>query len=235
MRARLRQLGLQWRRIPLRTRIGVLIAAVAIAGLAWQHYNRADTASPAQPDQQRASAESGEVSHDGHDDGAAIGEYQPDPSELPPAPDFSPEAARASTERFAANFASADGNRDGWLARISPDVMPELLDQYRLTDIRNLPQAIVQQVSGPLTADTIAPTFEVAYSDGSRVEITVEMAIDGWKVSSVVPVDTPVDPAGPIPAGDPPAPLRRPQRRSCRTGRGRSDVPQRQNHSRRQG
>ena len=148
MRARLRQLGLQWRRIPLRTRIGVLIAAVAIAGLAWQHYNRADTASPAQPDQQRASAESGEVSHD---DGAAIGEYQPDPSELPPAPDFSPEAARAITERFAANFASADGHRDGWLARISPDVMPELLDQYRLTDIRNLPQAIVQQVSG--TAD----------------------------------------------------------------------------------
>ena len=202
MKARLAQLRYQWRRIPLRTRMGLLIAVVAIAGLAWQHYSSVETAAPGS-DQQ--AAQEGEINHDGHDhDGHALGEYQPDPSELPPPPDFSPEAARVTAERFATNFASPNGNRDDWLARISPDVMPELLDQYRLTDIRNVPQATVAQVNGPMTADPAVPTFQVAYSDGSSVEATLEMAIGGWKVSSVVPLDSPADPTG---APDPPAPV----------------------------
>lgn len=201
------QLRIWLRRIPSRTRMGVLIAVIAIAGLAWQHYNGTQP-SAAKP-QQQASTASGGFSHDGdaHSaaDGDALGEYQPDPSELPPPPDFSPGAARATVERFATNFASPHANRDDWLARISPDVVPELQDQYRLTDIRNVTQATVQEVTGPLTSDTMAPTFQVLYSDGSRVEVTVEMAIDGWKVSRVVPVDTLVDPAGPPPATELPA------------------------------
>ena len=49
--------------------------------------------------------------HEGHDhgpeDGHAHGEYQPDPSELPPPPDFSPEAARVIAERFGIGTTSA--------------------------------------------------------------------------------------------------------------------------------
>ncbi|QNJ89958.1 hypothetical protein HZU40_00415 (plasmid) [Mycolicibacterium fluoranthenivorans] len=203
MRTRLAQLRYHWRRIPLRTRMGLLIAVVAIAGLAWQHNSTVETAAP-RPDQQ--AAQDGEISHDGHDHndgGHALGEYQPDPSELAAPPDFSPEAARVTAERFATNFASPNGDRDDWLARISADVMPELLDQYRLTDIRNVPQATVAQVNGPMAADPAVPTFQVSYSDGSSVETTLEMAVGGWKVSSVVPVD---HPAAPLPSPSPTAP-----------------------------
>jgi hypothetical protein len=185
--------------------MGLLIAVVAVAGLAWQHYSSVETTTPGSDLQ---AVQEGEINHDDHDhDGHALGEYQPDPSELPPPPDFSPEAARVTAERFATNFASPNGNRDDWLARISPDVMPELLDQYRLTDIRNVPQATVAQVSGPMAADPAAPTFRVAYSDGSSVETTLEMAIDGWKVSSVVPVDSPAEPTGPVPPPAAPQPV----------------------------
>jgi hypothetical protein len=197
VRTRLAQLRYQWRRIPLRTRMGLLIAVVAIAGLAWQHFSSVETTAP-RPDQQ--AAQEGEINHDDHDhSGHALGEYQPDPSELPPPPDFTPEAARVTAERFATNFASPNGNRGDWLARISGDVMPELLDQYRLTDIRNVPQATVAHVTGPIAADPAVPTFQVTYSDGSSVETTLEMAVGGWKVSSVVPVDSPAEPAGPVP------------------------------------
>ena len=43
MRTRLAQLRYQWRRIPLRTQMGLLIAVVAVAGLAWQHYSSVET------------------------------------------------------------------------------------------------------------------------------------------------------------------------------------------------
>jgi len=205
VRTRLAQLRYQWRRIPLRTQMGLLIAVVAVAGLAWQHYSSVETTTPGSDLQ---AVQEGEINHDDHDhDGHALGEYQPDPSELPPPPDFSPEAARVTAERFATNFASPNGNRDDWLAGISGDVMPELLDQYRLTDIRNVPQATVAQVSGPMAVDPAAPTFRVAYSDGSSVETTLEMAIDGWKVSSVVPVDSPAEPTGPVPLPAAPQPV----------------------------
>ena len=185
--------------------MGLLVAVVAIAGLAWQHNSNGETAAP-RPAQQ--ASQDGEINHDDHDhDGHALGEYQLDPSELPAPPDFSPEAARVTAERFATNFASPNGNRDDWLARISGDVMPELLDQYRLTDIRNIPQTTVAHVNGPMASDPAVPTFEVSYSDGSSVETTLEMAVGGWKVSSVVPVDHPVAPAGPIPSPAVPEPV----------------------------
>lgn len=208
MRVRLAMLRYRWRRIPQRTRMGLFIAVVAIAGLAWQHQSsEVDTAAPPEP----PAAEQGEINHDGHDhgDGHAHGEFQPDPSDLPPPPDFSPEAARVIVERFAANFASPNGNRDDWLSRLAPDVMPELLDQYRLTDIRNVPQATVTEVKGPLSSDPAIPTFQVVYSDGSSVETSVGMDIGGWKVSTVVPVEGPVPPpapAAPDPAAPAPAP-----------------------------
>jgi len=60
-------------------------------------------------------------------------------------------------------------------------------------------------VTGPIAADPAVPTFQVAYSDGSSVETTLEMAVGGWKVSSVVPVDSPAEPAGPVPSPAAPA------------------------------
>ena len=197
------QLRYRWRRIPMRTRMGALIAIIAIAGLTWQYYTVEDVAPTAEQ------VTPGEIDHEGHDhgpeDGHAHGEYQPDPSELPPPPDFSPEAARVIAERFASNFASPNGNRD-WIARITPDVMPELLDQYRLTDIRNVPQASVARVDGPLAADPILPTFQIVYSDGSAVETTLEMAIDGWKISTVVPVQPQAPPPPAAATADPAQP-----------------------------
>ncbi|MCB1288745.1 MAG: hypothetical protein KDB47_13815 [Mycobacterium sp.] len=205
MRQRWAMLRYRWRRIPMRTRMGALIAVVAIAGLTWQYYSVEDVAQTAEQ------VAPGEIDHEGHDhgpeDGHAHGEYQPDPSELPPPPDFSPEAARVIAERFASNFASPNGNREDWIARVAPDVMPELLDQYRLTDIRNVPQASVAKVDGPLAADPFLPTFQIAYSDGSAVETTLEMAVDGWKISTVVPVQAqaPPPPAAPADPAQPPA------------------------------
>lgn len=188
MRTRLAQLRHQWRRIALRTRMGLLIAVVAIAGLAWQHNSDSETAAP-RPDQQ--AAQDGEINHDGHDhdhDGHALGEYQPDPRELAAPPDFSPEAARVTAERFATNFASPNGNRDDWLARICPDVSMQLAEQYRLTDIRNVTQADVTSVDGPVRQEPGAMTFDIGYSDGSRIDIRLAAGADGWKVINVLPL-----------------------------------------------
>jgi hypothetical protein len=203
MRARLAQLRWRWRQIPGRTRLGMVIAVVAIAGLIWQHYNAPDTTGDQGGQSTAESTEDAHAGHDHGDDGHAHGESQPDPATMAAPPDFSPEAARVTAERFAANFASPNGNHDDWLARISPDVMPELLDQYRLTDVRNIPQTVVVQVSGPMANNPAVPTFQVSYGDGSRVETTLEMDVAGWKVSSVVPIDAPAAPAAPAPAPSP--------------------------------
>lgn len=191
LKARWWWLRVRWRRIPGRIKLGVLIGVVAVAALTVQHYSgpRPEDSPPAATDT-AAPLPSGEF-----DAGHAHGEFQPEPTDLPPPPDYSQEAARAVTERFATNFGAPNGNFDDWLARISPDVSAELQEQYRLTDIRNVAQATVLSVTGPVNALAPAPAFQVAYSDGSRVEITVEMDIAGWKVSSVVPLDPATPPA----------------------------------------
>ena len=194
-----------WGRVPLRVRLGVAIGVIAVAGLVWQHDNHIDTAnSRGRP---TASAPVTTV-------GAAVTEAAPpgdgslaDPSvgqaELPTAvPDASVDTARATAERFATNFASPNGNFDDWLARISPDVSAQLAEQYRLTDIRNVTQATVQSMTGPLNQLPGTMAFQVAYSDGSRVEIRVEMGTEGWKVINVLPLNT----AAPSPAVAAPAP-----------------------------
>lgn len=88
----------------------------------------------------------------------------------------------------------------GW--RGSPDLLPDLQNQYRMTDIRNVPQAAVTAVAGPITQAAVGMTFEVSYSDNSRIVVGVDMADSGWKVATVVPAaadDTsrPAGPAGP--------------------------------------
>ncbi|MCH9731976.1 MAG: hypothetical protein K0U84_20265 [Actinomycetia bacterium] len=196
MKAAVAGLRRRWRQIPTRTRVGIAIAVIAIAGMSWQHYFSA----PVAPQLTGEAAVASEIALGGH----AIGEYQPEADQMPPAPDFSSEAARATVVRLATNFASPQGGGGQWLAAISADVMPELADQYRLTDLRNVDQARVLGVRGPLGTDWAAPTFAVDYSNGSTVEITAEMAITGWKVSTVVPVDppaesSPADPDAPQP------------------------------------
>ena len=216
MNARLRDLWVRARRVPARTRFGVLIAVVAIAGLAWQHQSGSPDSTTAP---QQAAPETGQLTRDGDGfrlDGHALGEFQPDPRQLPPPPDFSAGAARSTVERFAANFAAPNGDREDWLARLSEDVMPELLAQYRLTDLRNVPQAAVEQVRGPLPGDPLAPAFQVTYTDGTGIEATMDMGSTGWKVSTVIPVSAaespapPDDPTGSPPGADPTAPAEAP-------------------------
>lgn len=213
-------LRVRWRTLPGRLKLGLLIAALAVAGLTWQHY-AVDSPPPpppvaANPADSVDAHDHGAAGDDGHDhgaagdDGHAHGEYQlPDSGGAPPAGatapaavDLSVDAARATAQRFATNFASPGGDRDGWLARISPDLLPDLQNQYRMTDIRNVPQAAVTAVAGPITQAAAGMTFEVSYSDNSRIVVGVDMADSGWKVATVVPAaadDTsrPAGPAGP--------------------------------------
>jgi hypothetical protein len=100
----------------------------------------------------------------------------------------SQDAARATAQRFATNFGTPNGNRDDWLARIAPDVSAQLAEQYRLTDIRNVTQADVTSVDGPVRQEPGTLSFDVDYSDGSRIEIRLETGTEGWKVINVVPL-----------------------------------------------
>lgn len=203
------QARIWWRQRSRGFKVGIIIGGIAVAGLVWQHYTVADM--PARQhevaEQPNADEQAGEDLHAGHDhSGHAHGEYQPDPTDLPPPPDYTTEAARAITERFAANFGAPNGNLEDWLARITPDVSEQLAEQYRLTDIRNIPQATVVSVTGPVNTQAASPAFQVAYSDGSRVEIAVDMDIEGWKVGSVVPLDAATSPEPAAPPAAAPAP-----------------------------
>ena len=109
----------------------------------------------------------------------------------------SQDAARATAQRFATNFGTPNGNRDDWLARICPDVSAQLAEQYRLTDIRNVTQADVTSVDGPVRQEPGTITFDVDYSDGSRIEIRLETGTEGWKVINVAATDFQRCPSGP--------------------------------------
>lgn len=195
MRQGIAYLRYQWRRIPTRTRMGAVIAVMAVAGLAWQHQGNPTDTSTVPAAQQHATPA-----------GSALTErptLSTTPSESPAPVDVSSAAARSAAERFAANFASPNGDRDGWLARLSTDVSPELLGQYESTDIATVPQTAVSQVTGPMGADPAVATFQIDYADGSRLEATLELGEAGWKVSSVIPVEHSAPPA-PAPTPDTP-------------------------------
>lgn len=185
------QIRIWWRRIPPRARLGVLTGLIAIGGLLWQHQTFLNE--PVDRSTQQVTSVDTHIHAERtpNDDGHARGEYQPDPSGLPAPPDYSPQAARTTAQRFAANFASPNGNFDDWLARISPDVSAQLQGQYRLTDIRNVTQATVTTLDGPLDSQPGAAAFRATYNDGSQIEIRLEMGADGWKVVNVLPLAPP--------------------------------------------
>lgn len=184
-------------RIPLRVRVAVIVGVIAIAGLVWQHYTSIDPT--AIHSQQTPAGTSGAappvnaVPPDGEFGDTRVGQ-EPAPTAVP---DASVSAARATAERFAVNFASPNGDFDDWFARICTDVSAQLQQQYRLTDIRNLTQAKVQSVVGPLDPLPGTMGFQISYSDGSQVQIRVEMGVEGWKVINVLPMNTPVSPTAP--------------------------------------
>src|SRR5271166_561881 len=191
------------RRIPLRIRLGVVVGIVAVAGLIWQHTSHVDAGS-GDHHQQRPAASAATPAP-----APPPGEFGDDPNvgQLPP-PTVAPQvasldAARAVAQRFATNFGSPNGTRDDWLARISADVSAQLMEQYRLTDIRNVTQAGLQSVDGPLDELPGAVAFRATYSDGSQIEIRLEIAADGWKVVNVLPVTTEGVPAPPAAPAEP--------------------------------
>ena len=195
-----------WRNIPLRMRVGVLIGLIAVVGLIWQH-------TTTEPASQRAESSATATSEPAPADVASVDESAPDGQQPPqepgaavPLPDTSVDAARATVQRFATNFASPNGDFDDWFSRISQDLAAQLQEQYRLTDIRNVAQAAVTSVSGPVNQTPGAMAFRVAYSDGTQVEVRVEMGVqaEGWKVINVIPV--PAEPAAPGDQAGPPAP-----------------------------
>lgn len=192
MRARLELLRWRWRQIPGRTRLGMAIAIVAIAGLIWQH----DVAQESAGDQAAAApaaAHSGAADPDAHSHA----------EETAAAPaTVTPDDARITATRFASNLASPNANHDNWVARLTPDTKADLLAQYQSADITTVTQTSVTQVNGPMSTDPSVPTFAVSYADGSRIQVTLELDGTGWKVSSVVPVSPAAGPdsAAPAPA-----------------------------------
>jgi len=171
-----------WRRIPRRAHLGLAVAVLAIAALAWQHHSHAAATRHGAPPP--AAATAGSAPQVG--DAPAVGQLAP--PTIGPIAAATQDAARAAAQRFATNFATPNGNRDDWLARISGDVSAQLAEQYRLTDIRNVTQADVTSVDGPVRQEPGTITFDVEYSDGSRIEIRLEAGTEGWKAINVLPL-----------------------------------------------
>ena len=176
-----------WHRLPARIVLGVAVAVVAIAGLAWQHYHHQPDSARTAPPQATVSAPPPAAPAPGDLGDISAGQIDPPTVSL----DANSAAdARAVVTRFATNFGSPNGNQADWLARISPDVSAQLIEQYRLTDIRNVTQAAVTSVDGPVAQEPASLTFDVSYDDGSRIEIRMETGPDGWKAVNVLPLDS---------------------------------------------
>jgi hypothetical protein len=204
-----RRLAARWwwlrawlRRVPPRVRLGAAAAVVAMAGLLWQyssHHGAADHSAPS------AAAPSTATMVAPRPGGATEWGDDPDVGQIA-APTVAPElasieAAREVAQRFAANFASPNGDRDSWLARIDGDVSAQLMEQYRLTDIRNLTQATVASLQGPVSARDGAAAFRATYSDESHIEIRLELSAEGWKVVNVLPLPAAAGTEPPGPGG----------------------------------
>jgi hypothetical protein len=182
VRARARRLRRWARRIPVRSRLGVSVAMIALAGLAREHHSHNDSPpiTASWPLTAHSTPSAGDY-------GENAGQQQlPAPTVAPQAASL--DAARTVAARFAANFATPDNNRDDWLARIDGDVSIQLREQYQLTDVRNVTQAAVSTVEGPLDQLPGAVVFRADYSDGSQVQLHLELEVDGWKIVNVVPV-----------------------------------------------
>lgn len=163
-----------------RVLIAAIIAVAAIAGLIWQHYHQ-------QPDASTPSPPAASVNTPTQTPGSSFEQLAP--------PTVSMDAnsaadAKAVVTRFATNFGSPNGNHDDWLARLTPDVSVQLIEQFRLTDIRNVTQAAVAVVDGPVRQEPASMTFDVTYDDGSRIEVRVETGPAGWKAVNVLPLSS---------------------------------------------
>lgn len=98
------------------------------------------------------------------------------------------EKAQAETvEGFATRF-SARTRQQRWLADLAPLVTPELLAGFEYTDRQARPQGKVAALS------ELHPVggFEIEYSSGLRVRVTLAAAGERWRVASVEPVTEPL-------------------------------------------
>lgn len=185
------QLWWRIRHVSAQLRAGVAIAIAAVAGLVWIQYGT----SAVEPESGLAGQGQEQLHVEQTPDLRQEG--QPDDSALP---DWTEQAARIVVERFAANFADPGLGQSEWLARLRPDIAPELADQYQLTDIRNVPIATVVTVDGPLGEAPGSAIFHVAYSDGTRTQVELYIDAEGWKVATVVPLSAaPPPPPAPAP------------------------------------
>lgn len=192
-------------RWPLHRKIGIFVAIVAVAGLVWIDYTNSHNTDATAPTQASSASATPTDTEDSpaEDDTAAgtAGTNQAPGNGTVPVPDASADAARSTAERFATNFGSPNANFDDWYARISPDISLQLREQYRLTDIRNVAQNTVKTVTGPLNQLPGTMAFDITYSDASRMEVRVEMGVEGWQVINVLPLqDNPAPTPAPVAA-----------------------------------
>jgi hypothetical protein len=175
----------------------VMAGVIAVTALMWQHTTNPGAhatlhAAPATPD--TAATQTPDTDEFGNHPPVA---QMPAPTLPPPAELLA--SATVVAERFATNFATANDSRDAWLAQIAPDVSAQLLDQYRLTDSRNLPHAALHALTGPLPAPPGAAVFDATYTDESGIEMWLEITAQGWKVMTVIPLPDPASPPSSAP------------------------------------
>lgn len=158
-------------RTPLLIASALALAALGIALIFWpagEHRQAVD------PLHERSSAPTEPTSP------AAEGEHQHHERS---APDI--QAQRVVVEKFAAALAdpSASQNPQAWLARLEPLVSEDLLEGYRYTDPRLLPQQKPVEL-GPL--DELVDVFVLEYADGDRTQVILTRSAGGdWQVDQV--------------------------------------------------
>lgn len=147
MRARVELLRWRWRQISSRTRLGMAIAIVAIAGLIWQHDAAEVGRQPGAAAPVPARSVDAAAGAAGHAEETAAAPV----TVTPTTPGSPPHGSRRTW--------LPNGNHDNWVARLTPDTKADLLAQYQSADIATVTQAAVTQVNGPMSTDPSVPTF----------------------------------------------------------------------------
>lgn len=189
-------------RISVRARWAALVAVVAVAAMAWQHAGSQPAPAPGAPAVHQPAAALMPDQAEQSDPG--MFEQLPAPTAVA---DPSPDAAREVATRFAGNFADPGRDLGGWLARITPDISAQLREQYQMADLRNIPQATVSSVVGPVSQLPGSMTFQIGYSDSTAILVRVETGLEGWKVDNVLPVGSEAAAAAQVAAADPVGPV----------------------------
>ncbi|SKT85384.1 hypothetical protein [Mycobacteroides abscessus] len=169
----------RWRQIPARKRWAVIVLIVACGGMFWSYQTEQRiNATIAAQERENTAIETAEY---GTETDGTLG------------PDYVPNSddgiVQQIVARFATNLVASPAGSREWWERIAPDITDQLHEQYQRTDIPEIARTAVMSIAkergnqAPNSRD-----FNVAYADGTRVDIHLELCPTGWKVAAVNPL-----------------------------------------------